>query len=652
MAEMLLAHSYLVLLPPLAGFVIIGLWLGRTSPRAAGWLAVALAAVNLAVGLLLALAAAGRVFTGPGHQPLIPLEFSWLNFTPSLTAAMGIYLDPLSVVMMVVVVAIGLPVMIYSTGYLRGDKGYGRFFALLSLFIFSMLGLTLASNIFQLFVFWELVGVSSYFLIGFWYQKPEAVAASKKAFIITRFADAFFLLGIITLSYYAGSFDFIVLNDPATAAALNEQRLPWGPGISVLTIATLLIFIGGWGKSAMFPLHVWLPDAMEGPTPVSAIIHSATMVVAGVFLTARMFPLFAAAAFTMEVVLLVGGFTALFAAVIALTQLDIKRILAFSTLSQLGYMMFSLGAAKVNTAGGGINSLAYSAAIFHIFTHAFFKCLLFLGAGAVIHAVHHNCLSRMGGLRQQMPAAYWSMLIGCLAIAGIFPLAGFWSKDAILMGAFQSGHYLTFGVGLLAGGLTALYMFRFFFLIFHGEPRQELPVPIREEPALTIPIMVLAVPSLLAGFLGQDFFVTSVVPPLTATPLAANLPQPGWLPVAAGFTGLAGLLLAWLLYGRGSSTLAAGWRQRLGTVHTLISNKFYIDEVYLFVTRRLIFDGIAAPVKWFDRRIVDGAMDAVGWLLQRGSAGVRLAQSGLLSLYLGMIILGVVFLFLFGGFPL
>jgi NADH-quinone oxidoreductase subunit L len=652
MAEILLAHSYLVLLMPLAGFLVIGLWLGRTSPLAAGRLAVALAGVNLAFGLLLAFGAGGHLFATPGvaGQPLIPVNFDWLNFTPALTARLSIYLDPLSVVMMVVVMAIALPVMIYSMGYMRGDRGYGRFFALLSLFVFAMLGLTLAGNIFQLFVFWELVGVSSYFLIGFWYQKPEAVAASKKAFLITRFADAFFLLGIITLSFYAGSFDFAVLNDPATAEALNRQLLPWGPGVPVLTVATLLIFIGGWGKSAMFPLHVWLPDAMEGPTPVSSIIHSATMVVAGVFLTARMFPLFVAADFTMEIVLLVGGFTALFAAVIAITQLDIKRILAFSTLSQLGYMMFSLGAAKM-VAGAGVNSLAYSAAIFHIFTHAFFKCLLFLGAGVVIHAVHHNSLSHMGGLRRQLPLTYWSMLIACLAISGIYPLAGFWSKDAILLAAWQSGHYLTFGVGLLVGGLTALYMFRFLFLIFHGQRRHEPHAVIHEEPLMAGPIVILAVPSILAGIMGEHFFVTNIVPPLTPMALAGGLPHPGWLPVAAGLTGLAGLLFAWLLYGRGSVALAGSWRQRLGGLHTLVSNEFYIDEVYLFVTRRLIFDGVASPIKWFDRRIVDGAMDATGWLLQRGGAGVRLAQNGLLSLYLGMIILGVVFLFIFGGFP-
>ena len=652
MAETLFAHSYLVLLLPLTAFVVIGLWLGRRKPRVAGWLAVALAAINFGVGLALALVCFDHVFEPPAGGPshLLALNVSWLNFTPTLTAQLGIYLDPISVVMMLVVVTIALLVTYYSMGYMRGDTGYGRFFALLSLFVFSMLGLTLSSNIFQMFVFWELVGVSSYTLIGFWYQKPSAVAASKKAFIVTRFADAFFLLGIILVSYYAGSFDFRVLNDPATAHALGQQRLPWGPDLPVLTVATLLIFIGGWGKSAMFPLHIWLPDAMEGPTPVSSIIHSATMVVAGVFLTARMFPLFAAADLTLDVVRLVGAFTALFAAVIAVTQFDIKRILAFSTLSQLGYMMFSLGAAKVTT-GSGVNVLAYSASIFHIFTHAFFKCLLFLGAGVIIHAVHNNDLNHMGGLRKKLPKTYWSMLIACLAISGVYPFAGFWSKDAILLGAWQSGHYTTFGVGLLVGGLTALYMFRFFFLTFHGASRHEAHASVHEDPVMTLPIMILAVPSAIAGIMAEHFFVSHVIPPASFTPAVGMLPHAEWLPWAASFTGLAGLLLAWLFYGRGNQTLVDAMRERLGAIYSLISNKFYIDEAYLFITHRIIFNLVAAPIKWFDRHVVDGTMDMVGWILQQGGTAVRLAQNGLLTLYLGMSILGIVLLCFFGGFP-
>lgn len=651
MAETILSHAWLVLLPPLASFVVNGLWLGRTNPRAAGIAATLMATVNLALGLLLASASFGRVFGAgamDGGHSLEPVRYPWLNFTPSLTASMSVYLDPISVVMMLVVVTIALPVTFYSMGYMRGDRGYGRFFALLSLFVFSMLGLVLAGNIFQLFVFWELVGASSYLLISFWYEKPSAVAAGKKAFIVTRFADAFFLLGIIMVGCFAKTFDFETLNSPATADLLAHRTLPFTGGVPVLTTATLLIFIGGWGKSAMFPLHIWLPDAMEGPTPVSAIIHSATMVVAGVFLTARMFPLFTAAAVTMEVVRVAGIFTALFAAMIAITQADIKRILAFSTLSQIGYMMFSLGTAKILAADGGVNPLAYSASIFHIFTHAFFKCLLFLGAGALIHVVHSNDLSRMGGLRRRMPVTYWSLLVACLAISGIYPFAGFWSKEAILLAAWQSGYHLTFWTGLLVGGLTSLYMFRFFFLAFHGESRHAHSVPpVGEDPVMALPIAALALPSALAGLTAEHFFLTRVTPPQVLPLFGGALSHPGWLPVVAGLMGGGGILLAWLLYGRGRRVPAAGGAEPSGAIHGLIANGFFIDELYLFVTRRIIFDWIALPVKWFDRRVVDGAMDAVGSLLHLGSFAIRTLQNGLLSLYLGMSLLGIVLLSLF-----
>ena len=651
MAEIILSHAWLVLLPPLASFIVNGLWLGRTSPRAAGITATVMAAVNLALALLLASASFDHLFGAgamDGNRTLEPVRYAWLNFTPSLTASMSIYLDPISVVMMLVVVTIALPVTFYSMGYMRGDRGYGRFFALLSLFVFSMLGLVLAGNIFQLFFFWELVGASSYLLIGFWYEKPSAVAAGKKAFIVTRCADAFFLLGIVMVGCFAGTFDFETLNSQATAGLLAHHTLPFTAGIPVLTIATLLIFIGGWGKSAMFPLHIWLPDAMEGPTPVSSIIHSATMVVAGVFLTARMFPLFTAATVTMEVVRTTGIFTALFAAMIAITQVDIKRILAFSTLSQIGYMMFSLGTAQVLMTDGGINPLAYSASLFHIFTHAFFKCLLFLGAGVLIHAVHSNDLSRMGGLRQQLPITYWSMLVACLAISGIYPFAGFWSKDAILLAAWQSGYYLTFWTGLLVGGMTALYMFRFFFLAFHGGPRhtQSLPL-VGEDPVMVLPIAALALPSAFAGLAAEHFFLTRVTPSQAVLLFGGALPHPGWLPAAAGLMGGGGILLAWLLYGRGRRVPATGKAKPSGAIHALVANGFFIDKLYLFVTRRIIFDLVALPVKWFDRRVVDGAMNAVGSILHLGSLAIRTFQNGLLSLYLGVSLLGIVLLSLF-----
>ncbi|WPD21509.1 MAG: NADH-quinone oxidoreductase subunit L [Candidatus Electrothrix scaldis] len=650
MADFIFSHSYLILLCPLLSFVLIGLGYLRSDNKFVSKFAITLSAISLSYALLTALT---YLISVMGHHGLpypekIALDGAWLNFTPTLTANMGIYLDPISVMMLVVITVISLLVNIYSVGYMKGDPSFNRFFALLALFSFSMLGLVVSSNILQMFVFWELVGVSSYSLIGFWYEKPSAVAASKKAFIMTRFADAFFLLGILLVSFQSGSFSFQTLNSPETAALLNKNFIFAGMSINMLTLGTLLVFCGGWGKSAMFPLHVWLPDAMEGPTPVSSIIHSATMVVAGVYLTARMFPLFAAAETTLFVIQCIGAFTALFAAVIAITQMDIKRILAFSTLSQLGYMIFSLGAAKVCVEGGGhheasVNLLGYSAAMYHVFTHAFFKCMLFLGAGAIIHAVHSNDIMKMGGLKSLMPKTYWSLFAACLAIAGVFPLSGFWSKDAILLSALQSGHYITFLVGLVTGGLTAFYMFRFFFLIFHGEARSELH-HVHEDPWMTWPIVFLTIPTIFAGLL-EHFFVHRVIPPHFEE--AAHFAHPGWLPWLATLAAFLGIGGAWVLYGKGKTEAATSLKRLFGPLYTIVYNKFYMDEVWLFFTHTVVFSYIAAPIKWFDRKVVDGSMDLTGWILQVGGKGVRLAQSGQLQFYLGATVIGlIVFLFL------
>lgn len=652
MVDLILAHSYLILVFPFLAFILIGLWLGRLFRQANGYLAIALSGLSMVAGLAVTWAYFKKVIAHPELYPdrtLVAIEGEWLNFSEGLTANMGIYLDPISVMMVVVVTVIAFFVTVYSVGYMKDDEGFSRFFSLLALFAFSMLGLVISSNILQMFVFWELVGVSSYALIGFWYQKPSAVDASKKAFIVTRFADAFFLIGIIMVSYYSGTFDFQTLNNPETAATLNKTFMLGSVTINLLTLSTLLIFAGGWGKSAMFPLHIWLPDAMEGPTPVSSIIHSATMVVAGVYLTARMFPLFSASDTTLVVIQVVGAFTALFAAVIAITQRDIKRILAFSTLSQLGYMIFSLGVAKMAHDHGGsdINPLGFTASMFHVFTHAFFKCMLFLGAGAIIHSVHSNYLDDMGGLKSKMPRTYWSMLIGCLAIGGIFPLAGFWSKDEILLAALQSGHYVTFGVGLLVGGLTAFYMFRLFFLVFHGQAKSDLSHA-HEDPFMTFSIVMLAIPSVLAGFFGRHIFAEIFQPPMIL--VEQHLAHPSWLPILAGSVGAFGIGLAWLFYGKGETTLAEKCKNTLRIPYTLIYNKFYIDELYLFVTHKIIFRFIAAPIKWFDKRIVDGAMDLTGAILQLGGKLVRVAQNGQLRVYIAATVLGCIVLFRFGQF--
>jgi len=667
MDNFFVSNAYWVLLFPLISFVLNGLYLGRKNWKMAASAAVVLNVLSLFFVLNIALAYYNGVIQKPGVFPfnsMVAWEVSWLNFSSiadngfDLTASIGVFLDPISVMMLIVITVISVLVNIYSIGYMKDDPGAGRFFALLSLFTFSMLGLVCATNIFQMFVFWELVGISSYLLIGFWYQKPSAVAASKKAFIVTRFADAFFLMGIIIVSYYTKTFDFLKLNSPETIPMLTKTVSFGFLTVNLLTLGTLLIFTGGWGKSAMFPLHIWLPDAMEGPTPVSAIIHSATMVVAGVFLTARMFPLFAASSFTLHFIEFIGAFTAVFAAIIACTQTDIKRILAFSTLSQLGYMILALGTAKMVESGGheglAINALGYTASMFHIFTHAFFKCMLFLMAGQVIHIVHTNDIWKMGGLRKGMPLTFFSCLIACLAIAGIFPFSGFWSKDEIILAALQGGHYLTFGVGLIVGGLTAFYMFRLFFVVFLGKTRGESEGHswhIHQEPFMTFSIVVLAVPSLIIGWLAKNVFHHYVTPALTLP--ETHLGHPSWLPYVATLAGLLGIAGAWFLYARDDKFETAGAvRKATGKFYLVVQNKFYIDEVYLFVTHKIIFKLIAAPIKWFDKTIVDGTMNFVGGFLRFGGIVVRLLQAGQVQFYLGVTLSGLFLLYWLGGFPL
>ncbi len=650
MADFIFTHSYLILFFPLLSFLVISFWMNRTIPHFTGLFSIGMAMLSMISGLLVTAAYYTTVLSNATAYPkstIVCFNYSWLNFSPELTANMGLYLDPISMMMVMVITVISFLVNIYSVGYMRNDPGFGRFFALLSLFSFSMLGLVVSSNILQMFVFWELVGVSSYTLIGFWYDKPSAVAASKKAFIITRFADAFFLLGILMVSYHVGSFDFLTLNTPAAAAKLNHSFVIGSISINLLTLSTLLIFAGGWGKSAMFPLHVWLPDAMEGPTPVSSIIHSATMVVAGVYLTARIFPLFSYATGTLTLIQFIGAFTALFAAIIAITQRDIKRILAFSTLSQLGYMLFSLGAAKIISPeiySNDLNPLAYSAAMYHVFTHAFFKCMLFLGAGSIIHAVHTNDIMDLGGLKSVMPKTHWSLLAACLAIAGLFPLSGFWSKDLILLAALQSGHFITFTVGLVTGCLTSFYMFRFFFLIFYGKARSKYH-KVHEDPWMSIPILILTIPTICAGIL-EHFFINQITAPGTST--QTHLSHPGWLPYLASAATLSGIYFAWILYGKGSLENAQKIQRYFNTTHRIVFNKFYIDQIYLLITHRIIFGCIATPVKWIDRHIVDGIINLCGEIIQLGGRAVRFIQNGQLQLYLGITVLGLIGLIFLG----
>ncbi|MBN8218152.1 MAG: NADH-quinone oxidoreductase subunit L [Spirochaetes bacterium] len=646
----MIAHGYLILLFPLLAFAVNGLWLARRNGFAAGLFSILMSAASLAYAIPLALEWFAAVHGGDASAPVEAWRFTWLPLEGALKVDFSMILDPISVMMLLVIGTVALLVNVYSMGYMRHDPSRGRFFALLSLFAFSMLGLVIAGNVFQMYVFWELVGVSSYLLIGFWYEKPSAVAASKKAMIVTRFADSFFLLGIVLAAYAAGSMDFSVLNGSAIAAMSREVSLG-GFHVNLLFLASLLMFLGGWGKSAMFPLHIWLPDAMEGPTPVSSIIHSATMVVAGVYLTARFFPMFAAAPGFLDLVRVVGIFTALFAAVIACTQKDIKRILAFSTLSQLGYMMFSLGAAA--TVLGGVNTAAYSASAFHIFTHAFFKCLLFLGAGALIHHVHANELDAMGGLWKKLPLTWISMLLACLAIAGIPPFSGFWSKDEIILAAWQSGHGLSAALALFTGFLTAFYMFRLYFLAFHGEPRggHGEGHGRHEDPWMTVPIVILAVPTVLSGLLAKDFFHHFALPHqvLSESPVE----HVAWLPATAATLGILGLFLAFVLYGRrGADAKAALSVEGRGGWYRLILNKFYIDELYLFVARRLLIGGFAGAVKWVDTNVVDAAVGATASGTLRSGALLRRLQNGNLAFYIGAFLFGILLLRILGRLPL
>src|SRR6188768_3584847 len=460
--------SYIALIPllPLAGFLLLGIFGRKYLKNSSGIIGTGLLLVSAVLSLYTAynyFFVDGKV--GDSYQTITAVKFTWLSFSENVSIDMGIILDPISVMMLVVVTFVSLMVHIFSLGYMKGEERFPTYYAFLGLFTFSMLGLVVSSNLFQIYMFWELLGVSSYLLIGYSYDKPSAVAASKKAFIVTRFADLGFLVGILILAFYGETLDFKTLIENLTSQQSSQFLAITTAsfvGVSALTWGLTLVFIGGAGKSAIFPLHIWLPDAMEGPTPVSALIHAATMVVAGVYLVARLFPLFTISPVSLSIVTVVGIVSAFLAAVIACTQTDIKRVLAYSTMSQIGYMMFALGVSGY----AGENGLGYTASMFHLFTHAFFKSLLFLGAGVVIHFIHSNEMKDMGGLRKYLPITNLSFLVACLAIAGIPPFAGFFSKEEILLAAYNSNKAI-YWIAVLTSGLTAFYMFRLYFYVFH-----------------------------------------------------------------------------------------------------------------------------------------------------------------------------------------
>lgn len=611
----MMEYTILILLLPFLSFLILGLAGMRLKHRVAGCIGTA----SLAGVTLLSYFTAFTYFAGgrtaEGVFPTrVPYDMEWLPFTTDLHINMGILLDPISVMMLVVISTVSLMVHIYSFGYMKGEKGFQRYYAYLSLFTMSMLGLVVATNIFQMYVFWELVGVSSYLLIGFYYTKQAAIAASKKAFIVTRFADLGFLIGILIYGYYAGTFSFTPQLQALAAAG------------ALLPLALGLMFVGGAGKSAMFPLHIWLPDAMEGPTPVSALIHAATMVVAGVYLVARLFPLFIGyAPEVLHWVAYVGAFTAFYAASVACVQSDIKRVLAFSTISQIGFMMVALGVCT--SADPHAGGLGYMASLFHLFTHAMFKALLFLGAGCIIHAVHSNEMSAMGGLRKYMPLTHWTFLIACLAIAGIFPFSGFFSKDEILAACFQFSPAMGWVMTGIAA-MTAFYMFRLYYGIFWGTPAEQHKehTPHEAPLSMTIPLLFLASVTVVAGFIPFGRFISSNGEAYT---IHLDLS----IAITSVVIALLSIALATWMYAGKQQPVADRLAATFCRLHRAAYRRFYMDEAWLFVTKKIIFRCISAPIAWWDRHVIDQFFNFSAWAANASAEEVRDMQSGHVQQY-------------------
>ena len=631
--------AWIVLLLPLAAAVVITLFTQRAK-SASALISIAAVIVSFACSLVLFL---GLRETSSAEAT----AWNWLSVGlpggEQLKIDIGLRIDALSLIMLLVVTGVGGLIHIYSYGYMHGDPGYSRFFACLSLFSFSMLGIVLANNFVMMFIFWELVGVSSYLLIGFWYEKPSAGDAAKKAFITNRLGDFGFLLGIIMLWAMTNG----LINFDALQSRLTKSPEILGQWVNVIG---LLIFCGAVGKSAQFPLHVWLPDAMEGPTPVSALIHAATMVAAGVYMLCRVFFIFGTSAVwpdalafmngwtALDVIAWIGGFTALLAALIAVQQNDIKRILAYSTLSQLGYMVMAVGLAGPTPA------------MFHLTTHAFFKALLFLGAGSVIHAMHHEQdIWKMGALREKLPTTWKTFLIGTLALAGIWPLAGFYSKDLILAQAAEHKPVL-FAVAVFVAALTAFYMFRLLFVVFFGPARSEGAEHAHESPrVMTTPLVLLAVFSAIGGFIGIDLFVSKMFP--------GEAHHGGWIEsilqpfghnlLAAMFgilAALVGISLAATFYWNATKDPLAA---HLGWLSRAMRNRFYFDELYSWLIS-ITHEALAKLADWFDRWIIAG-------LGVRGTHGtteifgraLRMVQTGNLQTYAFLFALGVAVILFF-----
>ncbi|SDZ42178.1 NADH-quinone oxidoreductase subunit L [Bacillus sp. 166amftsu] len=593
-------YAWLIPLFPLASFFLLIIFGGKLR-EGSSWLGIFLT--------FLSFVDAATVLIERFSSETVKHQWLWLRIG-DVDLSFGFEINALNALMLFIVTLVSFLVHVYSKGYMHDNERLPIFYAYLGLFTFAMLGLVISTNLLQLYIFWELVGLGSFLLIGFYFFKEEAKLAAKKAFIMTRIGDVGLFIGMILLFWQAGSFEY----DAIFKAMKMGDVSP-----TMITLTAILIFIGAMGKSGQFPLHTWLPDAMEGPTPVSALIHAATMVAAGVYLVATMFPLFSASPVAMQTVAVVGAFTAIFAASIGLVQTDIKRVLAYSTVSQLGYMMLALGSA------------GYVAGVFHLTTHAFFKALLFLAAGSVIHAVHTQNINEMGGLQKKMKVTGLLFLIGTLAISGVPLLSGFFSKDEILVATWVHGNYVLFVLAVLAAFLTAFYMFRLYFLVFTGEAKKE---DVRESPrVMTFPMIVLGVLAVLAGYINTPWFGTFLGDWLTKDiPFQVEQSHgPVWIMIVATLVSLAGILLAYLIYGKRSTS--RDWAGGKETVlYSLLKEKYYVDEIYNVTVLPLV-KGIAYVLRLCEVYIVEGIAQLIGRIVKGTSNVGSKLQNGNVQVY-------------------
>src|SRR5829696_8296957 len=616
-------------IPILPALVFFALALtGRLLKENAQYVAILGVTVSLVFSVFALLFVAGAI---PGGGQPIEFSVNWIDLGEGGSFPMGVYIDGLAAVMLVVVCFVSLMIQLYSGGFMEGDPRFAWYYAVLNLFTASMLGLVLAPNFIELYVCWELVGLCSYLLIGHWFEKPSAARAAQKAFIVTRIGDAALFIGIIMFWRQTGTTSFQGISEAAQAGFIGD---------SLFTAAVILVFVGAIGKSAQFPLHVWLPDAMEGPTPVSALIHAATMVAAGVYLVARTYDIFVQSEQAMLVVAYIGGFTALMAATMALVKKDIKRVVAYSTVSQLGYMMLGLGIGS------------YTAGVFHLYNHAFFKALLFLCAGSIIHAMDSYNLFEMGGLRHRMPITFWTMVIAGLSLAGIFPFSGFWSKDAIVASAYDEHYYILFGMALITVFLTAFYIFRAIFLAFTGEPRTEEARAAVESPGIMVgPMVILAFLSVVGvwvenpdgfGIPVKDYFAQLVVPSEFARETLGLEPHPFSLALAAVSVAaaLVGIGLAYALYIQRPER-AGALSRRFSGLYSFLDQGWYFDALYgaTFVRAARYLGRLA---RGFDREVlVGGLTGGVGRLVSGFGELLRRLQTGGVQNYALFILLSV-----------